>query len=310
MITGTPFNPASPQAHAITQLFVAVIGIMAFILTLVTGLVLYAAFRYRQRPGSGEPVQRFGHVRLEAGWTVGFVLILAFLFIFTVRTVESADPSVPDGRPPDLIVTGHQWWWEAEYPGQIRTANEIHIPTGKALLVELRSADVIHDWWVPQLGRKMDAIPGAPNRFWMEADRPGSYLGTCSEYCGVEHAWMRIQVIAQPERNFDRWLAEQAQAPPKPASGSAAQGADLFQKITCGNCHTVAGTPAKARIGPDLSHGASRATLASGRLENTVSNLNKWLADPQSIKPGVAMPNFRLTQDQVNELTAYLETLK
>ncbi|MGH9357529.1 MAG: cytochrome c oxidase subunit II [Terriglobia bacterium] len=306
------FAPKSPQAGAINHLFLVVGVIMIAILALVTILALYASVRYRWRPGAGEPPQAFGDKKVEVAWTVVPLLVIIFIFVVSLQAMHRADPPPAPDDPPYLVITAHQWWWEAQYTQpRVITANEIHIPVGKPILVRLLSADVIHDWWVPQLGRKMDAVPGHPNHFWMEADKPGTYLGRCAEYCGAEHAWMRIRVIAQPQAQFDQWERHQLEIPAKPTGEAAAKGEDLFQKtLTCASCHRIVGTPAKLSIGPDLTHVASRETLAAGRLTNTPSNLNKWLADPQAIKPGANMPNFQLTKEQVDDLTAYLETLK
>ena len=156
----------------------------------------------------------------------------------------------------------------------------------------------------------MDAIPGDPNDFWLEADSPGIYLGTCAEFCGAEHAWMRIRVNAESDAEYARWSAHQLEIPPQPVAGDAARGAVLFEQLTCANCHTISGTSAKGKIGPDLTHLAERQTLAAGVLENTPSNLERWLSDPQTVKPGIHMQNFEMTSDQVRELTAFLETLR
>jgi cytochrome c oxidase subunit 2 len=312
-IPATPlYSPDSPQAGAINHLFLTVGVIMIAILVLVTALVLYAVFRYRGRLGDGEPPQLFGRKNVEIGWTVVPLLVVGFIFVMTLRTMHRADPAPAADDPPYMVITAHQWWWEARYAqSHVIAANEIHIPVDRPLLVELKAADVIHDWWVPQLGRKMDAIPGHPNHFWIEAEHPGTYLGRCAEYCGAEHAWMRIRVIAQPPAEFKQWEQHQLGIPAKPTGGEAAEGAKLFQKqLTCADCHRIAGTPAKSSIGPDLTHVASRETLAAGRLPNTPSNLRKWLSNPQAIKPGANMPNFQLTKTEVDDLAAYLETLK
>src|SRR5665213_3392016 len=208
------FNPASTLAQPIAHLFLVLGIVMMAILLLVTVLVLYASFRFRQRPGIGEPRQNFGRKGLEIAWTVAPLLLLAYIFAITVHAMHLADPEIPTDRQADLVIVGHQWWWEARYTNtNVVAANEIHIPVGRPLLVRLESSDVIHDWWVPQLGRKMDAVPGHPNLFWLEADVPGTYLGTCSEFCGAEHAWMRILVIAQPEAGFLRWTESQLEVP-------------------------------------------------------------------------------------------------
>ncbi|MEJ2009169.1 MAG: cytochrome c oxidase subunit II [Acidobacteriota bacterium] len=311
MFKNSVFSPVSPQALSITHLTWIVAIVAMAILLLVTALVLYAAFKFRRRPSGFEPRQVFGNSRLEKTWTIGALVVVAFLFVVTVRTMRSSDRTPPPGEQPNLVVTAHQWWWEARYPQSgVVTANEIHIPVGRAWLVQLKSADVIHDWWVPDLGRKIDAIPGHPNHFWIQADKPGTYLGTCAEYCGAGHAWMRIRVIAQPEAEFKAWEQHQLEIPPKPTSGDAAAGNKLFDNFTCVYCHAVEGTPAKADVGPDLTHVASRETLAAGRLINTPENLGKWITDPQEYKPGAHMPNFDFSKQQVRDLVAYLETLK
>ncbi|HBY95973.1 MAG: cytochrome c oxidase subunit II [Ardenticatenaceae bacterium] len=322
MPISSPFNPSSPQAQAISNLFILTLVIGTAITLLILGLVLYASFRYRSRPGQGEPRQVFGHRQLEIGWTLAPALVLAWLLALTINTMRIADPPVQPASglgadppaqqsQPDLVVVAQQWWWTVRYPqAEVVTANEIHIPVGKRLLMRLESDDVIHDFWVPQVGRKMDATPGHPVLLWIEVDRPGTYLGACSEYCGVQHAWMRLRVMAQPQGEFDAWLAQQQQVPAAPAGGETARGAQLFQDKTCVNCHAIAGTQAEARVGPDLTHVASRETLGAGVLENTEANMARWLKDPQAVKPGNHMPDMRLTDAEVRALTAYLETLK
>ncbi len=303
------FLPNSPQALAITNLFIILLLMGAAIFLLVTGLVLYMILRFRARPGEAEPRQIFGQRRIEVIWTAGPIILIGIIFGLSVSTMQKADPPVNQAQP-DLIITGYQWWWDVRYPKSgVATANEIHIPTGRPMLVELRSGDVIHNFWVPQLSRKLDLVPGQPNHLWLESDKAGTFLGACGEYCGTEHAWMRLRVIAQPPAEFDAWLQQQAQVP-TPPTGLAAQGAQTFQQLTCANCHAIAGTPAQARFAPDLTHVGSRQTLAAGVLTDTPENLAKWLKDPNSVKPGTLMPNLQLTDAQVGALVAYLESLK
>ncbi|MGA7567542.1 MAG: cytochrome c oxidase subunit II [Terriglobales bacterium] len=302
----------SVLAQPISHLFLLVGIVMAAILLLVTVLVLYASIRYRHSVANELPRQEFGRTWLEILWTAGPIVILVFIFAATIQAMKDSDPGFDPNRQPDLVIVAHQWWWEARYTDtHVIAANEIHVPVGKRLFVRLESADVIHDWWVPQLGRKMDAIPGHPNFLWIEADSPGLYSGTCAEYCGAEHAWMRIGVIAEAEPAFEQWSRHQLEEPSQPPpGGDAARGDELFQQMTCGNCHTIAGTLAQGKIGPDLTHVGGRSTLAAGRFRNTPANLARWLADPQAIKPGSHMPNFQLTDSQVQQLTSYLETLQ
>jgi cytochrome c oxidase subunit 2 len=306
-----PFLPQSPQAQSIANLFGIVSIVAVLILLLVIGLVVFAMIRFRSR-GKMEP-QSVTHDRtqLEITWTALPILILAVVFGLTLSTMQKSDPPAAAGQTPDVIVIGHQWWWEIHYPkAGVVTANEVHMAAGQRYLFQFESADVIHDFWVPQLGRKIDMIPGHPNQMFMQADRVGTYSGTCAEYCGAEHAWMRIRVLVQSQNDFNAWLQAQAQTPPQPAAGQAAQGAQLFQQLTCSNCHAISGTAADANIGPDLTHIASRQTIGAGVLDNTPENLTAWISDPQKIKPGILMPDLGLSSQQVQELVAYLETLK
>lgn len=295
--------PASPQAAAISKLFVGTLIFLSAILALITFLVCYALIRYRDRPGAPEARQNFGSRKLELLWTALPILSLVVLAGFMFRTMVASDPPTADAKP-DLRIVAHQWWWEIYYlKTGLVTANEVHIPVGKRLLVDFRSADVIHDFWAPDLGRKIDIVPGHPNRLWIEADHAGTYLGACAEFCGNEHAWMRFLVIADPPQEFATWLREQAGAPPKPDTPEEQLGAKIYRDRICTNCHLRS-------VGPDLTHIASRRTLAAGALENSPKNLAAWLHDPNDFKPGSNMPNFKLSDDEVRALVAYLETQK
>ena len=303
-------NPFSPQAAAISHLFVAILLVLAAIFVLVATLLTVAIIRYRDRPGAPEAQQVFGSRRIEIAWTLGPILLLAVISIFMVRTIHASDPPKM-GRKPDLHVIGHQWWWEAEYPESgVVTANEIHIPVGKDLLVQVDGYDVIHDFWVPELARKIDAVPGHVNYIWIRADEPRVYQGVCAEFCGSEHTWMRLIVVAEPQADFDAWQTAQLATPAQPTDGAAAQGLELVKTESCLNCHAISGLPGHKNIGPDLTHIASRRILASGAIDNSPKNLFKWLKDPDSIKPESHMPNFQLSDERVNDLVAYMETLK
>jgi cytochrome c oxidase subunit 2 len=308
MPASSAFDPQSGLAQPIYHLFVVTLVMMGAILLLVSGLIAYILIRYKA--GNQTPVVNFGNRKLELFWTAGPILLLAFLFTSTVSTIRASDP-VPAAKKPDLIITAYQWWWQVEYPEMgVLTANEIHFPAGKRLLVQLVGGDVIHDFWVAALGRKEDMIPGFQNRIWLEADRPGIYLGSCAEYCGAEHALMRIRVIAEPQEQFDHWIQEQELTPPAPDNADAIHGSKLFQQLTCANCHAVTGTGTSPNIGPNLTHVASRQTLGAGALNNTPDDLAKWLQNPEQFKPGSHMPNLQLKPDQIHFLTAYLETLQ
>lgn len=308
---GGLFNPSSPEMEAMADLTYYVIGISIVILAIIVVAVAYIIIRYRKTPGDdGEPFQNFGDLRLEIVWTLIPLAIVAVLFQLTCSTMRAVDPPVGD-KEPDLVVIGHQWWWELRYPESgVVTANEVHIPVGKYLLVRLESIDVIHDFWVPELARKIDLIPGHPNHIWIIANEPGVYLGACAEFCGTQHANMRIRVIAQSEEDFKKWERQQLAVPRTPRSGVAGKGAKLFQEMACMNCHTIQGTAASARVGPNLTHLTDRETIGAGVLINTPENLTKWLANPQKYKPGSLMPNMKLSDTEVQAIVAYLEALK
>jgi cytochrome c oxidase subunit 2 len=307
---GSTFSPHSPQAQVAASLFTGILILSAAIFLLVACLVCYSLVRYRARAGAGDPLQTFGSRRLETIWTAIPLLLVTAIFIVTVRAMALIDAPDQPGRSPDLVVTGHQWWWQARYPNGSVTAGDIHIPAGKRLLVQIESADVIHDFWVPQLARKMDAVPGRSGYIWLEADAAGTYEGRCSEFCGTQHAWMHFIVVAEPEAAFSVWLNHQAEPAATPASEPAAQGALLFQQKKCGDCHAISGTAARGTSGPDLTHVATRQFLGAGISSNTLGNLALWSASPQSIKPGNRMPDQPLSPAERTAIAAYLETLR
>ena len=300
-------EPASSLGISINNLFIIELVIGTLIQLGVTAAVIYFGVRYRARRGGGsDPASSHGPRWIEITWIAVPLVIVIGLFGLSLNAAAASDP--PTNGNPDIIVTGHQWWWEAVYPqtGAV-TANEIHIPTGKQVLIELHSADVIHDFWVPNLGRKMDAVPGQANRIWIAADNPGVYLGACAEYCGAQHAWMRLRVVAQSQADFATWQQQQAQPITQSTQAAAQKGAQLFTGRTCANCHAVGGSDKAPNVGPNLAHLGDRQTLGAGIIDNTPENLAKWLKDPQGIKPESLVPNLYLTDDEVQALVAYLE---
>lgn len=306
--SGSIFSPVSPNAEAITHLFIVTLWICAVIFAIVAGLVGYSLVKYRWREGDIDPLQRAGNKTVEIVWTVIPFLIVLLLFGLTVHAMQKSDP--PATGSPDLVVIGHQWWWEIRDPRHgFVAANEIHIPVGRPISVELDSPDVLHEFWVPQLTRKMTTVPGARNHVWMQADRPGVYQGVCSEFCGTQHAWMRFQVIAQPAAEYDAW-AEQQRRAPAAVTGAAARGRQVFEQMTCVNCHAVEPNNTAVTAGPNLTHLAGRSLIGSGVVANSPENLRRWLEDPQQVKPGAKMPNFKLSHRQIDDLVAYLETLQ
>lgn len=303
------FDTASSQAAGISDLFKLVLIICAVILLIVASMVAVSLIRFRHRPGAEEPPPFFGNRKLEIIWTVGPILIIVWLFALTARGMRQADPSV--SQEPDLIVVGHQWWWEIRYPHTgVVTANEIHIPVGRKILVRLESGDVIHDFWVPALARKIQLIPGQTNHIWLAAEAADTYHGECAEYCGAQHSWMRFSVIAESPAAFNLWLHDQQNSAANPATDSAQNGLKLFQTLTCINCHSIRGISVAASAAPDLTHLVARQILGAGVLSNTETNLFRWLKNPQAIKPGCYMPNLKLTEAQVGAMTSYLESLK
>ena len=310
MHTSNALDPQSPQARAIYDLGIVSTIVFVLIFVAVAGAIAYAIFRFRWREGEPDPKQFAGSEKVEIIWTVIPFLIVVFLFALTLRGMNRADP--PPAPSPDLVVTGHQFWWEAQYPASgAVTANEIHIPVGTPLSVRLESQDVLHEFWVPELARKMTTVPGQPNHIWLQADKPGVYIGTCSEFCGVQHAWMRILVVAEEPSKFEEWQRAQLQPGQAATTDAAVKGLALFQTSSCMNCHAIRGvTGADARVAPDLTHVASRRQLGAGILENTPTNMRRWLKNPQHIKPGALMPDFNLTDQQLDELGTYLEILR
>jgi cytochrome c oxidase subunit 2 len=212
-------------------------------------------------------------------------------------------------------VTGHQWWWEVQYRDSspqkwATTANEIHVPVGRPVVFELRSTDVIHSLWPPNLNGKRDLIPGNENSIWFQADSAGVYRGQCAEFCGHQHAKMAFLIVAEPPDSFAAWLVRQRDTAHTPTDSVAMRGQEVFLASSCVMCHAIAGTPAGSRIGPDLTHLASRRTIAAGTLLNTRGNLARWIVNPQTIKPGVRMPPNKLDADDMQALLTYLETLE
>lgn len=306
-----------PRADPVTALGWGLLALSCAVVVIVGVLVLWGVLAKRQRASIAPrdlPVAR-GEGGLR--WIyVGLALTLVALIASLVWTVAvTAAVNLPAQKPAlTLEVVGHQWWWEAIYdpdqPGRtFVTANEIHIPVGRPVQVKLTGADVIHSFWIPALTGKTDTIPGRTNLAWLQADRPGIYRGQCTEYCGKQHAHMAMFVVADPPAAFEAWRAGQLRPATDPQGADAARGAGVFQ-ARCSACHTVRGTPAGGVVGPDLTHLMSRSTIAAGTLPNNPSTLSGWVANPQSLKPGAAMPATWLTGPELSDLRAYLETLR
>jgi cytochrome c oxidase subunit II len=305
-------NPASYQAEKINKLFNYFNIVAACMLLLVCFLVIFICIKFKEKKGDlREPKQTTGNKKVEALMIGIPTLLLIWFFYQSLITMNAVASPVPQGEEADIIITGHQWWWEVYYPkANVITANEVHLPVGKHLLMEMRSADVIHDWWVPQLGNKMDLVPKINNYLWLDINKPGKYIGACSEFCGAQHAWMRINVVAEGENDFQNWLARNSKDAVIPKDSLTMKGAEIFQTQTCASCHRIQGTAATSNVGPDLTHVASRSELLTGLMKNNEANLYKWINHPQQVKPGARMPDFKYGNDSVNAIVHYLAQLK
>jgi cytochrome c oxidase subunit 2 len=312
------FHPQSPQAHVVTTLWWWMLGAGGTIWVLVIVAMLYALrARGGERGADGVlHVSESTHHAMErtvigAGIVTVVVLVAFLAYDFSVGEALAQHPD----RALTVDLTGHQWWWEATYEDtnpskRVTTANEIHVPVGRPVQIKLRSADVIHSFWVPNLNGKRDLIPGYVSSQWFTADTAGTYRGQCAEFCGLQHAKMALYIIAEPPAKFAAWLAAASKDPPPPADSASRYGQQVFMAANCAVCHTVGGTQAMATVGPNLTHVASQRTIAAGTLVNNVGNLTGWIVDPQAIKPGTLMPKSTLKPAELQALIAYLETLK
>jgi cytochrome c oxidase subunit II len=309
----SPFNPAGPQADTIASLSLVFFSICAIVYVLTMAALLWAIFRRRQ-PGDDSPQtsrRLTKAIVAAAGVTVLTIVGLTVADAATGRGLIS--PSGPGAITIDVI--GHQWWWDFQYqdvsPNQwVSSPNELHIPVGVPIVLKAASRDVIHSFWVPNLTGKRDLIPGMVTHTWIQADKPGTYRGQCAEFCGHQHAHMAFLVIAEPMEQFQRWVQQQRRGAAQPATDLEQRGHDAFMSGPCVMCHTVRGTSAGARFGPDLTHVASRQTIAAGTLTTSREHLGDWIRDPQAIKPGTRMPPNVVRPENMEALLAYLETLR
>ncbi|HEY7709298.1 MAG TPA: cytochrome c oxidase subunit II [Candidatus Entotheonella sp.] len=305
-------DPQGPVAQMQHRVFMVSVMVCTAVFLLTAGLLVYAVWRFRARPGRIEATLRpaHGNPKLEAALIAVVTLLLLTIAVPNIRVLFAAS------EPPDIEnalrveVVGKQWWWQFSYPSfEVETANELHIPVGRTVIAQLRTEDVMHSFWVPKLAGKMDLIPNKINYLWFRADAPGVYYGQCAEFCGSSHANMRLRVIVHPEDAFASWIQAQQAAAEAPTEALAQEGAQVFQQ-RCTVCHAVAGTPANGKTGPNLTHFGSRQTLAAGLLPNSPPNVARWLQNPQAVKPGSRMPNLGLSEAEVQALTAYLQQLK
>jgi cytochrome c oxidase subunit II len=314
--TPSIFDPHSGPAQMIHHLSLFVMQITAAIFVVVGGLLLYVIFRFRQRAGDddSEPPQIYGSTQIELAWTVIPVLIVVVLFLTTARILFAVqDQKMPENAN-TVDVIGHQFWWEFHYAKQgFTTANEMHVPLSTqqdpmTTSVNLLSADVDHSFWVPALMGKLDTMPNQVNHIWFTPDKTGMFVGQCAQFCGVEHAKMLLRVYVQTPEDFAAWVKNEQL--PGVQDPSVAAGRQVFESQACVSCHVIRGTSAQGKFGPDLTHFASRDTLAAGAADNTPANLKLWIQNPDSVKPGSLMPAMQLSSTEIDQIVAYLETLK
>lgn len=339
-------NPEGPRAESVHGLWLLMLILGSIVWILVTVATIVAVVRRRRSredvdqttegedsygaTGEGPSWARSRGNKAQTLWIVAFagaiVPAVVILIVTAVSTIVLRDIDPNEAGDGTVVeVTGHQYWWEVRYPGlDVITANEIHIPVGERVELQVNSSDVIHSFWVPELSGKMDMIPGRSNSIWLEADEPGIYWGQCSEYCGEQHAKMRFVVVAHQPEEFSGWISAQQETAEPPTLPTAktdepplveesevlARGREVFMSSSCVYCHAINGTAAAGEVGPDLTHLASRETLAAGVLPNDRGNLAGWILNPQSIKPGALMPGTDLDGDELQALLTYLESLE
>jgi cytochrome c oxidase subunit 2 len=302
------FEPRGPVARAIADLWWVMLALGAATFA-VFAVVLVAALR-RGSPSTEEPSQARPSRLILLGGVVLPSVVLVIVLALTVRTMERI-PNVASEGTLRIEVVGHRWWWEIRYPQHgIVTANEVHLPVGRPVEFRVTSADVIHSFWIPELGGKIDLIPEDVNTLVLQADEPGVHRSQCAEFCGLQHAKMRLLAIAEPAERFDQWLERERQPAPPARSAAASEGQQVFADAGCASCHTVRGTAADGTKGPDLTHIASRRTLASATVPNTAEQLTRWITDPHDIKEGVQMPATPLDDRERRALIDYLEDLR
>lgn len=310
--------PNGPVAAEQLTVFWYTVAVSAFLMLAVGGVFLYAIFRFRAKPGQDfkVPEQTHGSAKVEVALIVASCLLLLVVIIPNAKALFYVN-EVPADRKAEavkVIAIGHQWWWEFQYPDLgITTANELHIPVGKPIDLEIKSVDVLHSFWVPRLAGKMDAIPGQINRMWLQADTAGKYNGHCTEYCGDSHANMRFFVMAEEQADFDKWARNEKAEGIKPSTVAEVNGQRIFMQ-GCNSCHAIGGSGAMGVVGPNLSHFGSRTSIGAGIFENKDDILAEWIKYPQKMKPGNLMNleqvNMVLSDKDVNDLVAYLQSLK
>jgi len=307
------FHPASGSADRVARLGVFMLLLASVIFVIVLAIIVLAARRHADRDPDAVDLSPRGHGWLIYGGALMPTIVLSTVFVVSLWALGRFPARA--ARELTVHVIAHQWWWEVAYTtdsvgDQITTADEIHIPVGQPVRILLTSQDVIHSFWVPELQGKLDLIPGDTNDLRLAADKPGTYVGVCAEYCGLQHAHMAFRIVADPPADFRRWLAAQRAPAAEPRDSLALEGRQLFVTGPCAMCHTVSGTGAEGKVAPDLTHVGSRRTLAAGTLANSLGNMEAWITSAQALKPGAKMPTMtQFTGRQLRAVATYLEAL-
>lgn len=310
------FAPQSTPAKSILNVSIFVLVITGIIFVVVVTLLAYSILKFRATSvtANREPAQVYGSTQIELAWTIIPILIVVVLFLATARSIHAIQDAPEPAGAVEVTAIGHQYWWEFRYPKLgIVTANELHIPVSDPsqptpTFLQLLSVDTDHSFWIPELAGKTDLVPNHPNRMWMDPQHTGVFLGQCAQYCGTQHAKMLLRVSVDSPQDFAAWVRGQQQ--PSVQNPSAMTGRQVFEHTACINCHTVSGTAADGRFGPDLTHLMSRTTIAAGAAENTPENLRQWIQDPDAIKPGSLMPAMKLSDADTDAVVSYMETLR
>ena len=307
--------PAGRQASSIHDLWSLMTWVSAIVFVITMAFVVAALLRGLGRMRSDQAPTPDRNLRRSVGLAVAATVAILFGLLVASVWTGSSVASLHARSAVTIEVTGHQWWWEVAYddavPGRRAvTANELHFPVNRPVVLKVTSRDVIHSFWAPNLQGKRDLIPGYVTAIWLQADRPGIFRGQCAEFCGLQHAHMALDIVAESEAEFQRWLTGLRGPAPEPQTAEQRRGHDVFMANRCSACHTVAGTPAHGQVAPDLTHVATRRSIGAGTLPNTREHLTDWVRDPQASKPGNQMPPNPLAADDVRALLSYLETLK
>ena len=315
-------NPAGPQAENISKIWWLMFWVSAAVFVIVLAVLILALVKAKKQEGMDQIPEleltdagKKRRTNTVLASVVATVLILFIFLIYSFVIGKGLTSELAQKNGVVIEITGHQWWWEVRYDNVdassiFTTANEIHIPVGVPVTLSLKGGDVIHSFWVPNLHGKKDLIPGKISTIWLQADRPGVFRGQCAEYCGLQHAHMALWVVAESQQQFNNWMQSQIQEAASPATDSAKRGQQIFLSSACVMCHTISGTPAGSNIGPNLTHVASRQTIAAGTLDNNREHLASWVNNSQRIKPGNHMPAMSFSDSDLQPLLDYLQTLK